>query len=1098
MGNTVARSELSDWLDEHGLGQYGEAMAEQDIDLDTLRELDDADLREIGISIGHRKILRRALDAERAREAAAGPAERRQLSILFCDLVGSTGIARKYDAEDLAAILQRYQACCSRIISNWQGHSFGTQGDGVVAGFGYPKAQENDAERAVRAAMEISQAVPNLEFADGLVLQTRVGIATGRVFVGDLMGNASAIAGDTLNLAARLQDEASPDMVVVAAGTRRLIENIAELEHHGAKALKGFAEPVDIWTVGALREAGDRNRSAGGVMTRGLIGRDDELATLKRLWAETAGGEGRVAVLSGEPGIGKSHLVQAMYDHILQEDHRRRRYFCTPFHENSALYPVIAQIARTAEFEDDDDAKTRLGKLESLFPGNRDVAVPLVASLLSIPYEDSYPKLELTNIQQKFETFSALETQLVEHAKQSPILLLVEDAHWADPTTLELLTRVATNIVPHNRIFLVVTHRSSSDLGWIDQAHVETLALERLSADDSRKIITEVMGDTSFALETLRDILEKGDGVPLFIEELSRAVDEARSGNDTARPVSSTELPTTLEDSLRARIDRLSAGRSLAQMAAVIGRRFSRSLLQSMLEMNAGEFERGIEELLAADIVVSTEDSSDDYLIFRHALIQQAAYSSLLRRQRQEFHGRIAVALLERYPSLAETEPETLARHYSGAGDSAQAIQFLTVAGQRATSRAAQVEAINHYNAALEHLMQLPESRERSQQEVLLRALLGGALMAVRGFAAPEVYDSFARARELCLELGDSPMFCACLYGLLTVSASRSNRADTIALADEMMQAFGDSPVPSWAIAANFSAGYVKLFQGQFDAAEAHLDKAIALYTADQHETLVEQFGDDLAEFSMCYLQWLHLLKGDIAHSAHFLDRAETMANELNNRNAQTRVFSFRMGRLQELGLVEPVSKIAPEVIRISTEQGYPYWASAGQIGLGWSMAHIGQAEQGVEIIRGCLAFFDMIGQKTPQTYWRTYLVTALIKAARRDEALQEVEAALEQCEAGLDSFYASELIRLKGEAMMLDPADADAAEACFREAVVAAGQSGSNLHLLKSQLSLAECLMAMGRGAEARADLETAIANITTDDDFPALEKARTLLMSL
>ena len=1098
MGNTVPRSELSDWLDEHGLGQYGEAMVEQDIDLDTLRELDDSDLREIGISIGHRKVLRRALDAEQAREAAAGPAERRQLSILFCDLVGSTSIARKYDAEDLAAILQRYQACCSRIIDNWQGHSFGTQGDGVVAGFGYPRAQENDAERAVRAAMEISQAVRTLEFADGLILKTRIGIATGRVFVGDLMGNTSAIAGDTLNLAARLQDEASPDTVVVAAGTKRLIENVAELDHHGAKALRGFAEPVDIWSVSALREAGDRSRPAGSGVTRGLIGRDSELATLRRLWRETVAGKGRVAVLSGEPGIGKSHLVQAIYDLIRLEDHRRRRYFCTPFHENSALYPVIAQIARTAEFEDDDDAKTRLGKLENLFSGNRDAAVPLVASLLSIPYEDSYPKLEQTSIQQKFETFSALETQLVEHAKQSPILILVEDAHWADPTTLELLNRVATNIVPHNRVFLVITHRSSGDLGWTDQEHVETLALERLSAEDSRKIVTEVIGDSSFALETLHDILEKGDGVPLFIEELSRAVDEARAGSGAARPVSSSDLPTTLEDSLRARIDRLSTGRPLAQMAAVIGRRFSRSLLQSMLNMNAGDFGRGIEELLAAGIVVVTEDSADDYLIFRHALIQQAAYSSLLRRQRQEFHGRIAAALLERYPSLAETEPETLARHYSGAGDSAQAIQFLTVAGQRATSRAAQIEAINHYNAALEHLMQLPESRERAQQEVLLRALLGGALMAVRGFAAPEVYDSFARARDLCLELGDSPMFCACLYGLLTVNASRSNRSDTIALADEMMQAFGDSPVPSWAIAANFSAGYVKFFQGQFAAAEAHFDKAISLYSTDQHETLVEQFGDDLAEFSMCYLQWLHLLKGDIGHSAHFLDRAETLANDLNNRNAQTRAFSFRMGRLQELEFVEPVSKIAPEVVRISTEQGYPYWASAGQIGLGWSMAHAGQAEQGVEIIRGCLAFFDMIGQKTPQTYWRTYLVTALIKAGSRDEALQETEAALEQCKSGLDSFYSSELIRLRGEAMMLEPADSEAAEASFREAVAAARQSGSNLHLLKSQLSLSECLMAAGRGAEARHDLGAAIANITSDDDFPALVNARNLLEKL
>lgn len=1098
MAEHAAKSELSDWLEAHGLGQYRDAMADQDVDLAMLRDLDDADLKEIGVSLGHRKIFRRALDAEQTKNAAAGSAERRQLSILFCDLVGSTTIARKYDAEDLAGILKSYQTCCSRILRKWQGHSFGTQGDGVVACFGYPKAQENDAERAVRAAMEISEAVRKLEFSDGLVLQTRVGIATGRVFVGDLMGDASAIAGDTLNLAARLQDEASINTVVVAAGTKRLVEGVAGLHHLGARELKGFAEPIDLWSVSGLREVGDRDRSSTAGSGHGLIGRDSELATLKRLWAETVAGNGRVAVISGEPGIGKSHLLQAMYDHIRLQDHKRRRYFCTPFYENSMLYPVIAQIARTAEFAEGDDPKTRLGKLEELFPRNREVAIPLVASLLSIPYQDSYPELELTTIQQKFETFSALETQLIVHASQAPILILVEDAHWSDPTTLELLNRVATNIVPNHRVFLVVTHRSGDDLGWTDQEHVETLKLERLSVEDSRKIITEVMGDTSFALEALHGILEKGDGVPLFIEELSRAVEEARSGQEATGPMSSSELPTTLEDSLRARIDRLAAGKRLAQMAAVIGRRFSPSLLQSMLDMNATDFDRALNELLDADIVVAAEETSGDHLVFRHALIQQAAYSSLLRRQRLEFHGRIAAALIEKYPDLAETEPETLARHYSGAGDATQAIQFLTIAGQRATSRAAQVEAINHYNAALEHLMQQPDSRERSGQEVLLRALLGGALMAVRGFAAPEVYDSFARARQLCLELGDSPMFCACLYGLLTVNASRSNRAETIALADEMMQAFGDSPVPSWAIAANFSAGFVKFFQGQLSVAQGHFERAISLYTVDQHETLVEQFGDDLAEFSMCYLQWAHLLRGDITHSAHFLDRAETLANELNNKNAQTRTFAFRMGRLQELGFVEPVSKIAPEVIRIATEQGYPYWASAGQIGLGWTMAHAGQGEQGVELIRGCLAFFDMIGQKTPQTYWRSYLVTALIKAGRRDEAMEEIEVALEQCQSGLDSFYSSELTRLKGEALMLEPADAAKAEACFGQAIAIAAQSGANLHLLKSQVSLSELLTQMGRGAETRADLEAAIANIICDDDFPTLQNARKMLSGL
>jgi tetratricopeptide (TPR) repeat protein len=678
-----------------------------------------------------------------------------------------------------------------------------------------------------------------------------------------------------------------------------------------------------------------------------------------------------------------------------------------------------------------------------------------------------------------------------------PVLVLVEDTHWSDPTTLELLTRLATTVVPQHRIFLLVTHRSSQDLGWQDLPHVETILLGRLDAEDSRKIVTQVVGDGLFALEALHGIIENGDGVPLFIEELTRAADESRlaqggSGKSPASP------PTTLEDSLRERLDRLSVGKRVAQMAAVIGRRFSTSLLQSMVDLDEADFKRAIAELIEANIIERVGDSGDDHMLFRHALIQQAAYASLLRRQRQDYHARIAATLLQRYPGLAETEPETLAWHYSGAGKSADAVQFLTIAGQRATSRAAQVEAINHYNSALEHLMQLPESRERSTQEVLLRALLGGALMAVRGFAAPEVHDSFARARELCLELGDSPMFCACLYGLLTVNASRSNREETLSLAEEMMQAFGDSPVPSWAIAANFTAGFAKFFLAEFDAAQEHFERAIESYSTDQHATLVEQFGDDLAEFSMCYLQWLHLLKGNVDDSARFLDRAETLANELNNKNAQVRSISFRMGRLQELGDVESVARIAPEIIRIATEQGYPYWASAGQIGLGWTQAETGSAEEGVEMIRGCLGFFDLIGQKNPQTFWRTYLVAALINAGQREQALEETDFALKLCDEGLDKFFAGKLMYLKGRAALMQPADVELAESCFREALAISERTGAALHALYAVTGLAELLAADGRGGEVRQTLETAIGAITAAEDFPALSRARSLLTEI
>jgi class 3 adenylate cyclase len=383
MNEDAAKSELSDWLNRHGLGKYTETLLAQDIDLATLHDLQDADFRELGFSIGHRKVLQRALAAERERKTRSAAPERRQVSILFCDLVGSTEIARNHDAEDLAAILQGYQACCHEIIRNWEGHPLGTQGDGVVACFGYPKAHENEAERAVRAALDLSRAVGELRLAEDLVLRTRVAIATGRVFVGDLVEDASAIAGDTLNLAARLQDSAEPDSVVVSAGTKRLIEDQARLEHKGSRSLRGFAEPVEVWTVSGMREAGDRGGSSGAQSPRRLIGRDRELAALQDMWAEVKAGSGRVAVISGEPGIGKSHLLEALYESIRHEDHSRHRHFCAPFFENSTLYPVIAQISRTAGISEGDDDAARLDKIESVIQHDRERTVPLKPAIPS-------------------------------------------------------------------------------------------------------------------------------------------------------------------------------------------------------------------------------------------------------------------------------------------------------------------------------------------------------------------------------------------------------------------------------------------------------------------------------------------------------------------------------------------------------------------------------------------------------------------------------------------------------------------------------------------------------------------------------------------
>ena len=1091
-----ATDALREWLETLGLEQYHAAMAEEDITLADLADLDDGDFRELGVSMGHRKTLRRAIlamgaGAEGAEGAEAG--QRRQLTVLFCDLAGSTQLARKYDAEDMATILHAYHSACYKIVERWGGRPMGTQGDGVIACFGLPRAQENDAERCLRAALEMSQAIAALRFEDGLKLHSRIGVATGRLYVRGAVEEPGNVVGDTLNLASRLQDCAALDTVVLSRATKRLVEKVARLTSIGSHELKGFTEPVEIWTVKGMLDIADRLMAEEATLARGIIGREGEIARLKGLWEDAKAGRGQVAVLSGEAGIGKSAVLDALRGFVAQDDHVQIRYFSAPFYENSAMFPIIAQLSHAAGIEETDAPAERLAKIRQLMPDDDGQGIRLIADLLSVDAGDSFPPLDMTAAQQKLQTFAVLQEQLRHHAAERPVLILAEDAHWADPTSLEFLSAIVPQIVPENRVLLVLTHRPGVALGWAEAAHVHPVPLDRLTEAQAREIVERIMGDSPCPAELVREIVDNADGVPLFIEELARSAAEQME-TEGFRHV---KLPSSLEDSLRERLDRLSLGKTIIQTGAVFGRRFYLSLLRPLLGMEEAQVAMAAQEPVDAQIIRPLDDNGFETMIFRHALVQQAAYSGLLRTQRKELHKRIAALLLEHRPGLAETEPETLARHFAGSDQYAEAIRYLIAAGQRATSRAAQVEATNHYTAALDLLRHIPESRERDAQEVLLQALLGGALMATRGFAAPDVYNAFARARQLCQMLGDNPMYCACLYGLFTVNASRSNKDEAMALAEEMLGSFGASPVTSWAIAAQFAAGVAHFFQGRLDTAETHFQKAIDLYSEDQHAPLVEQFGDNLTEFSLCYMQWLCLQKGQIDRSAQYLDRAEKMANDLNNKNAQTRSIAFRMGRSQELGDVAAVAEIAPRVIDISMSQGYPYWATAGQIGLGWAMARGGSAE-GAKMITAGLGFFDMIGQETPQTYWRTYLVGALIATGQREAAIAAADAALARAQGGLDVFCTAAMLRLKGEACLLAPAAEAEAEACFDSAREFAGARGMRMQSFGAVLSLARLRQAQGRGAEMRAALAEAIDGIEASDDFADLAEARALLSDL
>lgn len=1088
------KTDLQTFLDAAGLGQYLDAMQAEDIDLATLPDLDDDDLRELGLTMGHRKALKKALGERTTGSAASdGPRDeqRRQVTVFFCDLVGSTELSGRYDAEDMSDILDRYHRYCERVITSHGGLNLGTQGDGVVACFGFPKAAEDDAERAVAAALAISAGVPALDFDDGLVLHTRIGVTTGRVFVRGDAPDSSALVGDSMNLASRLQDCAPVDSVVTGLNTRRLIQRSADMTFLDERQLKGFEDPVRIWIIDRLRDRADRGRTRD-LTEATLLGRETEFAALRDLWAAAKTGRGQAVIVSGEAGIGKSHLIDALRDLAQGDNAQVIRYFCAPGYENSALYPVRSSIERMIRLRDAVDGTDAVNRVRRLAGDDDPMALRLWADLLSVDPGPAAPPLDMTAAGQKQATLAALIGQVQAVAAQAPVMVLLEDAHWADPTTLELLSAFVTGGLSEHPILLVATQRPGSALAWGELDHVTHITLSRLTPRDCRDLVARVMEDQRCPPDVVHKIVEAADGVPLFVEELSRSVlDQSDRANGSFATVT---VPITLEDSLRARIDGLSRSKPIVQTAAVFGRRFLRPAVREILDMPGEAFDTALAEPVEARILLPESSASDASMLFRHALVHQAAYEGIARKQRQQLHARIATKLLEEEPDLATREPETLARHFAGAGAFETAIQYLLAAGMKATASAAQVEAANYYFRALEHLEKLPEGRARDEQEVLLRALLGGALMATRGFAAPEVYDAFARARELCQSLGDSPMYCSCLYGLFTVEASRSNRDAALALADELLTTFGEVPVPSWAIAAHFSAGVAAFFEGRLDDAEARFDHVLSLYSTDQHAALVEQFGDDLAEFSMCYRHWLHMFRGEIDKSAEILSRAETLARELNNKNAQTRSAAFRMGRTMELGDATEVARAAPKLIEIATAQGYPYWACAGQIGLGWSMAKAGQAD-GTAPIAGSLGFFDMIGQRNPQSYWRSYMVEALTALGLRDEAIAAADAALDMARTGLDRVFEPINLVRRAEARMIAPADPAAAEADLRAALEISERIGAHYITFLAALALDKVLAGTAQGDAARAGLAAATDRLHSSEPFAALQEAHARL---
>ncbi len=687
---------------------------------------------------------------------------------MFCDLVGSTALAASMDPEDLREVISAYQKCAAETVRRFDGFVAKYMGDGVLVYFGYPQAHEDDAERAVRAGLDLISGLAGLKTRASL--QTRIGIATGLVVVGDLIGSGEAqergMVGETPNLAARLQGIAEPNSVVIAEDTRRLLGSLFELQNVGPKELKGIAGSVRAWSVLRPSSVESRFEALHAGQLTDLVGRDEECELLLRRWSKAKTGEGHVVLLSGEAGIGKSRLTAALLEHLVAEAHTRLRYFCSPQHTDSAFHPIINQMGRAAGLEHDDTPQAKLDKLDALLAqtstSKQDIA--LLAQLPSLPNDGRYPPLDLTPQQRRQKTIDALISQIEMLTRSSPVLMIFEDAHWSDPSSLELLGRTLDRIATLP-VLLIVTFRPEFEPPWIGRPYVTTLTINRLGNREVSAMIDRMIGNNPLLASIRQDIVARTDGIPLFVEEMTKAVVEAGNEGEarqTAAAIPSTILavPATLHASLMARLDRLGGAKEVAQVGAAIGREFSHALLASVMRHPEAKLGSALDQLISAGLLFRQGVPPHSTYLFKHALVQDAAYGTLLRESRRALHARIADALESQFPEIAETQPELLARHCTEAGMSEKAAGLWGKAGKQSLERSALVEAAQQLARALDLIAALPATPALRREQIKFQVALIAPLMYVKGYAAPETKSAVERAQLLIEQaeaLGESP-----------------------------------------------------------------------------------------------------------------------------------------------------------------------------------------------------------------------------------------------------------------------------------------------------------------------------------------------------
>ncbi|EEE38145.1 adenylate/guanylate cyclase [Rhodobacteraceae bacterium KLH11] len=1096
-------AEIDVFLEELGLSKYAPVFASNEISLNDLSHLSDHDLIDLGLPLGPRRRLMAALGS--TREAKPAPvkgqgkivAERRQLTVMFVDLVGSTAMSERLDPEDLGELLRRFKEICSTSVARFGGHVASFMGDGAMIYFGYPHALEDAASRAVHAGLHILDELARIEGQEQL--SARIGVSTGLVVVGEIHGEGlkehDVVMGRTPNLAARLQGLAEPNTLIISPSTRRLIGNAFDLQDQGSFALKGFSEQIQAWTVTGQARIERRFDIMPDAGAGRLVGRHAEFRKLTDKWHEVSRGAGQSVLITGEAGIGKSRLIEGLSQALQDQGALRLNFQCSPFHASSALYPVIQHLERAAGFAPSDNDAEKLEKLAHLLRKHSPEHLRLIADLLSVDADETLGPLDLPPQAKLEQTLEAVTEQLVALAQERPVLVLFEDAHWVDPTTLSLTDRVIERIrdLP---VLIIVTARPGFDPGWGLHHNTLHIPLRRLENRDVAEIVGEVAAGNSVPAEVCDLIAAKTDGIPLYVQEVTRGLLESGQlrltdqGYVLRGPLPSLSVPNTLKDSLMERLDRLGTAKEVAQTGAVFGRQFSIALLASVSILSPAVLQAGLDQLSSAGIILQAPDATDDEFIFRHALIRDMAYDSLLRTERQVLHDRAAGALLDSQPQLAQTQPEVLAQHYTLAHRTDEAVLHWQSAGRRAIERSALTEALTHLSKALDQLAELPKSRERDLQEIDIQILRAGVLRSTSGISGVATGEAYSRLRDLCHRADETERLFPVLNGLYAFHLVRAEYRMAQEVSAQILELAAETGKTEHRMVGHRAMGAVQLHLGHLAQAQSHLEQAWSLYDFDQHSQLAYVYGTDHAAITSAFLGTCYCLMGRHQEALQVQRTALAWAKDLKHAHSVAQILVYMCKAHLLVRDIPALQQDVEALSSIAEEHSLQFLGAIARLWGSWAQATTTADPEHIEDLRQASEDWWSVGAGNYRSFFPSLIAEIQISAGDHEAARQTMKQAAQALRETEEKWAEAEQLRI--EAALIAKIGGDP-EPLLLRAIKTAQHQGARLYELRAAIALTQ--WRKQRGEPLGGALNAALSHFGQSADQSDLKDARALM---